>query len=79
MTPLLSLLMVRQLAGMSERRRGPEPWTSQGVGRNEFWRRASSAELVAARLGCGAGDLLLEGRMVEGSKGCDIVPLVGQG
>ena len=28
---------------------------------------------MAPQLGCDAGDLLLEGRMVEGSKGCNIV------
>jgi len=61
-------LLFLALAGMSETRRGPDAKTSHGEGRSDLCKRASRAALVADRSGCGGGDLLLNGRRVEGSK-----------
>ena len=64
MMPLSGLL--RMEAGISDKRSGPSPWTSQGAGRTELWRRAARAALVAERSGWGAVDLLLKGMIEAG-------------
>ena len=50
---------------------GPEPKTLLGDGRRESLRRASSAELVAARLGRGDGSLVDVGRREDGLNDAD--------